>query len=116
MKFKLFLSLALVAALLISIKSYSVAEDTAKDGLTIFKDSKCVTCHSITSQSIESKKKDPVDLSSAGADHDAAFYKKYLMKEETMHEKKHPIAFKGEAADFETLCNWLATLKPAETK
>jgi len=37
--------------------------------------------------------------------------KKFLMKESDMNGKKHAIKFKGDAAELDTLVNWLQTLK-----
>ncbi len=93
--------------------SLSVNGQDAKDGKTIYTDAKCSNCHSIDSQKIEAKKKTDktVDLSKTGEKNDAAFFAKYLKKEADLNGKKHPVAFKGEAADLETLTKWLAGLK-----
>jgi cytochrome c553 len=91
------------------------AEEPTKTGQTIFMDAKCNNCHGIVALGIESKskKKDnpPPDLSNVGAELTSEFIKKYLLKEETLHDKKHAIAFKGSDEDLTMLSEWLATLK-----
>ncbi len=110
---KKILALSIIAGLMFGLTASLQAEGTAKDGKTIFADSKCSNCHSIDSQKIEAKKKTDktVDLSKAGEKNDSAFITKYLKKDEVLNGKKHPVAFKGEDADLETLTKWLAGLK-----
>ena len=111
---KRILALSIIAGLLFGLStSMMKAQDTAKDGKTLFVDSKCINCHSVDSQTIEAKKKTDktVDLSKTGESNTADFLKKYLKKEETKNDKKHAVAFKGEDADFDILVNWLAGLK-----
>lgn len=82
-------------------------------GKTLFLDNKCNSCHSVDSQGIAktmASSKAP-DLSKIGADHDAAWFSKYLMKEESVKDKKHVKAWTGSKEDLETLSKWLATLK-----
>lgn len=90
--------------------SISIAEDATKTGKDIFTEAKCEKCHAIASQSIESKGKAP-DLSNIGAAVKADDLKLYLNKESEINGKKHPIKFKGEAADLEILAKWIETLK-----
>jgi cbb3-type cytochrome oxidase cytochrome c subunit len=99
--------IALVSVL--SITSYS----EAKTGKDIFLNSKCNMCHSINSLKIESKMPNKYpDLSEVGKlDLKTADIKKFLMKEGDLNGKKHAIKFKGEAAELDTLVNWLQTLK-----
>ena len=86
-------------------------ETVKKDGKTIFTDSKCPMCHSITNEGITAMKKgNAPDLSDVGTRFKADFMKKYLIKEATLNDKKHLIKFKGEEADLDTLVNWLANL------
>ncbi len=103
-----FLTFALLLGLSISFMNTANSTE-AKDGKTIFEESKCTTCHSIDSQGVETRKKTPktVDLSKLEGDHDAAFWMGYLKKDQTLNDKKHPIAFKGDDAEFEILINWL---------
>ncbi len=108
------LALSMIAGLLFGLSTSMVmAQDTAKDGKTIFVDAKCINCHSVDSQAIEAKKKTDktVDLSKAGESVTAEFMKSYLKKEEKLNDKKHAVAFKGEEADLDILVNWLAGLK-----
>jgi len=82
-------------------------------GKKLFVDNKCNSCHSVDSQGIAktmASSKAP-DLSKVGADHDAAWFSKYLMKEEAADGKKHVKAWAGSKEDLETLSKWLATLK-----
>jgi cytochrome c553 len=106
---------AIAILLVFGYIQFTNAQDTpaaAKDGKTVFTEAKCITCHAILVEKIEttSKKSNP-DLSGIGAKHDAAFLTKYLNKEEKINDKSHPMKFKGEAADLEILATWLASLK-----
>lgn len=104
-------SLLLLSGLLISVYAFSNAEEKA-DGKTILESSKCLTCHSVTSMNLEGKKKDKsVDLSNTGDNHTAADLATYLKKESEFNGKKHPVAFKGDDAEFQVLVDWLITLK-----
>jgi len=108
--FKYLLAMLVVAGLMIGYTAKTSAEDAPKDGKTIFTESKCTMCHSIKALTIETKGKAP-DLSLVGDKHNAEFITKFLKKEEKMNDKNHPIAFKGEAKDLETLATWLESLK-----
>jgi cbb3-type cytochrome oxidase cytochrome c subunit len=105
--FLLFISA--IVALFAFAFSFSQSDDL--DGQQIFMDSKCTKCHLVESLEITSKKDDAKDLSNIGADHDAEFLKKYLVKEETLAKKKHKTKFKGSEAELDALVNWLLTLK-----
>jgi cytochrome c2 len=112
MKIKMMMALLVVAIALLGTRSMTTAQDAAaKDGKTIFTESKCSMCHAISSEGIETKKKGAPDLSDVGTKLKADFIEKYISKEEQLDGKKHPIAFKGEAADKTTLANWLESLK-----
>lgn len=93
------------------------AEDKL-NGKDIFLAKKCNMCHPATTQGIESKKKDTPDFGTAKLNGDAAFIKQYLNKEVELNAKKHPVAFKGEAAELDAVVNWLIEIspKPAEGK
>lgn len=81
-------------------------------GKKAFVDAKCSSCHSVTSQKIEAKKKkDVVDLSTVGSEHKADFLKKYLLKTEKLNDKNHPSVFKGEDKNLDEIIQWLGTLK-----
>jgi len=87
------------------------AEDAP--GKKLFLDNKCNTCHSIDSQGIAktmASSKAP-DLSNVGSERNAEWISKYLMKEETLKDKKHMKAWAGTKEDLETLSKWLETLK-----
>ena len=85
-------------------------------GKSIFTQSKCASCHSITKQGIqkvagEESKKDAPDLSAVGTKHNADWITKFLLKKETLNDKKHLKKFKGSDDELETLSTWLASLK-----
>jgi cytochrome c551/c552 len=81
------------------------------DGKSIFTEKKCVTCHSVESEGIESKKKDAVDLSTVGDKFDAEFLAKYIVKEEKVDGEAHKIKMKGTEEDLKAVSEWLASLK-----
>ena len=96
--------------------AFSFSQSNELDGQQIFTDSKCTKCHSVESLEIVSSKDEPLDLSNIGADKDAEFLKKYLVKEETMNDKKHKTKFKGSDEELNTLVDWLLTLKTEEVE
>ncbi len=113
--------------------SKSFAAEVAKAGVPagqkIFLDNKCTQCHAIDALKISKakadkdeeeeeaseggKKVDPPDLSDAGKnkDHDAAWFSKWLMKEEKVEGRKHKKKFKGSPEELKTVSEWLTTLK-----
>jgi cbb3-type cytochrome oxidase cytochrome c subunit len=116
----------------------TVAEEAAKAdteakipaGQKLFLDNGCNSCHSMKGQGIEKKKsatateakaatpaaapsKTP-DLSAVGLERDQAWMTKFLLKTETLHDKKHMKTWKGTEADLATLTAWLAEQKNAE--
>lgn len=91
--------------------AFAFATNPEGDGKKIFTDSKCNMCHTITTQGIESKKSDAVDLSNVGSNKTAEFLNKYLKKEAKMNEKDHKSSFKGSDEDLKVLVDWLLTLK-----
>ncbi len=106
-------SKTLFVSLLALVVLVGVVFAQTKTGKDIFIDSKCNTCHSIKSQEIESKQagKYP-DLSEIGkAGIDEATLQKYLLKEESIKDKKHAVKFKGSEEELTTLVKWLSGLK-----
>jgi hypothetical protein len=103
----------LLVVLFISIMVIAGNADGNSTGKDVFLNAKCNMCHSITSQSIEAKKKsdNTPDLSNIGSKAKANDLKTYLKKESELNEKKHPVAFRGEEGDFDVLVTWLMTLK-----
>lgn len=89
--------------------TFSFTGDDA--GKVVFETSKCNTCHTVTSASIDSKKKDAVDLSVTGSTYKADFFTKYLKKEAKIGDKAHKTAFKGTDAELASLTKWLESLK-----
>ncbi len=91
---------------------------TTKDGKTVFIEAKCNTCHAISSLEIEAKNKSASnkasDLSKIEIKYDKDFLKKYLYKEESLNEKKHPVAYKGTDEDLEILLSFILSLQSQE--
>lgn len=86
-----------------------------KDGKSIFLESKCSNCHSIATQGIKGLRPEggakPNDLSNTGGKFKAPWIEKWLMKEETLNNKKHMRKFKGTPEELHVLAGWLETLK-----
>ena len=85
----------------------------AGDGKSIFLDNKCNKCHTVKSQDIklvDDEPSDAPDLSNVGSKHDSDFLHKWLKKEVTIDDKKHPKQFKGSDGDLGILVNWLSSL------
>lgn len=93
--------------------AFSMAQETIPAGQKIFLESKCTSCHSVTSAGITSGKKDAVDLSQTGDNNQTDFIIQYLNKETKQNDKLHKIAFKGSAEDLKELASWLSSLKSA---
>ena len=113
MQTKTILQLAFVAAILIAIGFAIPVSAEDPPGKKVFIDAKCNTCHSIETQGITKTMaaSKAADLSTVGADHNAEWLTKYLMKEEAKNDKKHVKAWTGKKEDLETLVKWLETLK-----
>lgn len=108
---------ALVGIVFILTFILSAQETTiSKDGKTVYFEAKCNTCHAISSLEIEAKNKSASnkapDLSKVEIKYDKSFLKKYLHKEESINEKKHPVAYKGTDEDLETLLSFILSLQP----
>ena len=116
MKNTFFFMLFISAIVALFAFAFSFSQSTELDGQQIFTDSKCTKCHSVESLEIVSTKDDAADLSNVGADKDAEFLKKYLVKEETMNDKKHKTKFKGSDEELNALVDWLLTLKTEEAE
>ena len=115
----------------LSFSKSSAAEVAKADvpaGQKLFLDNKCTQCHGIDALKISKakadkeeeeeaseggKKVDPPDLSDVGKDkdHDAAWFSKWLMKEEKIEGRKHKKKFKGTPEELKTVSEWLTTLK-----
>jgi cbb3-type cytochrome oxidase cytochrome c subunit len=116
MKNTFFFLLFISAIVALFAFAFSFSQSDELDGQQIFIDSKCTKCHSVESLGITSTKNNPNDLSNIGADYDAEFMKKYLVKEETIDDKKHKTKFKGSDEELDALVNWLLTLKTEEAE
>lgn len=79
---------------------------TAPSAEALFKEHRCVKCHS--APGIEGGKS---DLTGVGKKHDAAWFRKYLEKEIDLDGKKHKRKFKGDDGHLKILAEWLASLK-----
>lgn len=84
------------------------------DGKSIFTEKKCITCHSVESEGIESKKKDAVDLSNVGDKFNAEFLAKFLVKEEKIDGEAHKTVMKGTEEEIKTVSEWMASLKSSK--
>ena len=116
MKNTFFFILFISAIVALFAFAFSFSQSNELDGQQIFTDSKCTKCHSVESLEITSTKDESVDLSNAGANNDAEFLKKYLVKEESINDKKHKIKFKGSDEELDALVNWMLTLKTEEVE
>ncbi|MGQ9819458.1 MAG: hypothetical protein ACUVQ1_05985 [Candidatus Kapaibacteriales bacterium] len=91
-----------------------------KDPKVIFVEAKCNTCHSVSSWEIVQKNKSAnnkaPDLSQVKSEMDKESFKKYLLKEETLNNKKHPVAFKGSTEDLDALVSALLLLSQDANK
>jgi len=110
------------------------AEDAKKvpDGKPIFTNYKCSSCHEIASQGIKKPAATPAapaatpaapatpatttahkppDLSGVGLVHKAEWIKGYLLKKESIEDRKHMKTFKGTDEELATLAGWLESLK-----
>jgi len=110
----------LVAAVLLALSAATLTSAGSlkpnADGKSIFDQYKCAKCHTITSQNVKlsgppPEGKEPHDLSTAGAKHDATWISKWLLKEEEQNSKKHVKRFTGSEDELKTLSTWLAGLK-----
>ena len=95
--------------------AYSLSAGSS-EGKNIFVNNKCNTCHSVEVQSIECKKKNPVDLSVIGNSHSSEFISKYLRKVVNVDNKLHKTTFKGTDEELKVLSEWLGSLKSKETQ
>jgi cytochrome c2 len=91
--------------------TFSIAQETENPGKKVFVEKKCGSCHSVQVESLESKKKDAVDLSKVGDTRTAEFLKLYLTKKEKINDAEHKMAFKGTEEELTNLVTWLESLK-----
>lgn len=96
--------------------AFSFSQDQTPDGKQIFIDSKCNSCHTVTSNEITTKKDNPVDLSNAGNSGNAQLLKSFLLKETQINNKDHKMKFKGTDEELNTLVEWLSLLKTEQKK
>lgn len=82
-----------------------------EDGKKIFVDQKCISCHSVKSLDLISKKKDATDLSSGSKSWTAEFLTQYLKKEVKLDGKLHKSVFKGTDDQLKTLIDWLLAFR-----
>ena len=98
------------------------AATPSNEGPDLFKEKKCVKCHSVSVAQIEAvveddededeeDKKEPTDLSTIGDEMDATAIKTYLERKSKRDGKKHKKKFSGSPEDMETTVSWLASLK-----
>ncbi|NWF89939.1 MAG: hypothetical protein HXY50_10820 [Ignavibacteriaceae bacterium] len=87
-----------------------------EDGKKIFVDQKCISCHSVKSFDLISKKKDATDFSSGNKTWTAEFLSQYLKKEIKLDGALHKNIFKGTDDQLKTLIDWLLALKTQSKK
>lgn len=84
------------------------------EGKELFIKEKCNTCHTVKSQNIEATRGNDESPDFSNASElipDAAWAKKFVLREETKDGKKHRRPFKGDEKDLEKIVAWLMTLK-----
>ena len=96
--------------------TFSIAQENEPAGQKIFVEKKCVSCHSVESADLKSKKKDAVDLSKVGENLKTDFIIKYLNKEVKIENKSHKTLFKGTEKELQGLAKWLGSLKSKGVK
>ena len=64
-----------------------------------------------TEEAAISTARKPPDLSGIGLVHKAEWIKSFLARKETIHGRKHWMAFRGSAEETATIVAWLASLK-----
>lgn len=83
-------------------------------------DAKCNTCHALSDFGIEAKNKSASnkapDLSKIKIEYDKDFLRKYLNKEESINNKKHPVAYKGTEEELNLIAALLLLHKQNDEK
>ncbi len=101
-------SLIAVVAFVLVAQEKTFDEELAKSK---FIEAKCNTCHAFSHLGIEAKNKSASnkapDLCNYKIEHDKDFLVKYLKKEESINNKKHPVAFKGKDEDLDLILSLL---------
>lgn len=121
-----------VAAVAFGALIASAAWAADAKGKEVFTQYKCMACHSVKAQGIEKKsaaaaeegaapaaegaaaKKKPPDLSGVGAERNAAWVTKWLMREEKLDGAAHKKKWRGTDAELKSVSDWLVTLKTDE--
>ena len=113
----LILAFPVVIATSLPVFAAPAADDAGGEmpGMAAFTAQKCNMCHSIEAKGIErtskSDKMMAADLSTVGADHDAAWIVGFLKKTEMLDGEEHKKDFKGTDEEAQQIADWLATLK-----
>jgi mono/diheme cytochrome c family protein len=110
--------LVLICATTLGGRALASDEDNAAQGKGLFLKNKCRSCHSISAENIKrtgtvskTAKHKPPDLSSVGIDRDHEWIGKFLVRQEKLEGRLHPIRFRGTEDQREALAKWLETLK-----
>jgi mono/diheme cytochrome c family protein len=106
-------TVAAAGALATFLAARAQADDAAQKA---FEANKCSNCHSIDAagikRKIQSEKTKGPDLSKIGAERDAAWITKWVMRQEKAKDgTTHKTEYKGTPEDLKTIATWLATLK-----
>jgi len=106
-----------IAVVALSISPLWTAAAAAEDapGHEIFLAMKCDMCHSVSSVGIEARTKSEKmkgpDLVNVASRHDAAWVKKFLLREVQLDDADHKKEFKGSDEELQALVDWLMEQK-----
>jgi len=105
----------LLVAVTISSAAYAgPATGGSLDGKTIFLESKCNLCHSVSSAGIEAKMQGKMagpDLTGVGERHEAALIGGFLRGDAEIGGKAHKKKFTGSDEELAALIDWLKAQK-----
>jgi mono/diheme cytochrome c family protein len=107
-------SIVAAGALVALVGARAQADDAAAQ--KAFEANKCSNCHSIDKvgikRKIQSEKMAGPDLSTIGAQHDAAWIEQWLQRKvKAADGTTHKSEYKGTAEDMKAISAWLASLK-----
>ncbi|MFN3781606.1 MAG: hypothetical protein ACK4SO_05480 [Candidatus Kapaibacteriota bacterium] len=98
------ISFTAIVAFVLVAQEKTFDEELAKSK---FIEAKCNTCHAFSHLGIEAKNKSAnnkaPDFCDYKIEHDKDFLVKYMKKQETINNKKHPVAFKGSDEDLDLI-------------
>lgn len=107
-------------ALFLGLSLLIIAEETPSDvdiekAKSKYIEAKCNQCHAHSDFGVEAKNKSASnkapDFSKINIEYDKDFLKKYLNKEESVNNKKHPVAYKGNDEDLNLIMAFILLKK-----